>query len=295
MIPAGLRFSEGRLRAIPLALAALHLAIGCAAAPPPPPAAPPPPPASAGAPSHSNGVELPPLLQGLDLTPQQELEIWRINTDYANAAELFVGAANDLAHSVAGAATACKGDSPFIEQDAARVVRLGEEMRGPTIEAAQRFHRLLTPAQRKKLSARLVEGDDWAKRERRNASRTRDLGAALDLTGTQVMKMLLKAASLWATFAEKAEPWRVHYRTAITNFARDDFDAKSEPVASAPAVALTVEFVRTGLRMLIPVLEPKQCEALGRVINEKIDEQAAKAAERAAAREKALAASAATR
>jgi hypothetical protein len=99
--------------------------------------------------------------------------------------------------------------------------------------------------------------------------------------------MLVKAGVLWANFADRAEPWRVHYRAAVVNFARDDFDAHKEPVAAVPVVAITLDFVRTGLRLLVPLLEPKQCESLGHLIDEKLDEQAARTAEKAAARARA--------
>jgi hypothetical protein len=100
-----------------------------------------------------------------------------------------------------------------------------------------------------------------------------------------MMSVLAKAGVLWSSFADRAEPWRLHYRTAIADFARDDFDVHREKVAAAPAVALIVEFVREGLRMLVPVLDPKQCEALGDLIDQKLDEQAERAAARARAAE----------
>ena len=208
-----------------------------------------------------------------------------MRADLERQGETMRSAVEELGRSVAGAVRRCKGDSPFIDADAARVVREGEELRGPVLDAVQKFHKLLTPAQRRTLSARLVEGDDWAKRERRNSKRTRDLGPALDLSTLQLMSVLVKAGELWSSFADRAEPWRVHYRTAITDFARDDFDVHKEPVAAVPVVALMLEFVREGLRLLIPVLEPKQCEALGDLIDQKLDEQAAKWAERARADE----------
>jgi hypothetical protein len=189
---------------------------------------------------------------------------------------------------VAGAARRCKGDSPFIEADAGRVIREGDEMRARVLDTVQRVHRLLTPAQRKKVSDRLVEGDDWAKRERRNSQRTRELGPVLELSTMQMMSLLVKAGVLWTNFADRAEPWRVHYRAAIIDFARDDFDAHHEPVAAVPVVAFVVDFVRAGLRQFISILEPKQCEALGDLIDQKIDEQAARTTERAALRARAL-------
>lgn len=271
-----------------LAVLALAVAAGCAGAPPPP-ATPPPeaaPTAAAAAPV-AGGAELPPLLRGLDLTPAQMEEALRINADLENATQPVTSAAIAFGRSVAGAARGCKGASPFMETDAERVVREGEEVRGTVLDAVQRVHRLLTPAQRRKVSDRLVEGDDKAKRERRNSSRTRELGPALDLSAMQIMSMLMKAGVLWTTFADRIEPWRVQYHTAIVDFARDDFDVHREPVATAPAVQIMLDFVQTGLRMLVPLLEPKQCEALGHLIDDRLDQQEAFAAEKAAARERA--------
>jgi hypothetical protein len=279
------------------ALLALAFAAGCAAAPHPPIASQPlaeaePAAASAtaeapAAPSPAEAA-LPPSMRELGLSAAQVDAVLRVYADLESTAEPFVGAANELGRSIAGAARQCKGETPFIRMDAARVIREGEAMRAPLLDAIQQVHRLLTPAQRKKLSDRLVEGDDWAKRERRNSSRTRDLGPALDLSTMQVMSMLVKAGVLWSNYADRTDPWRVHYRAAITRFARDDFDAHGEPVGAAPLVPLTLEFVQAGLRQLVPLLEPKQCEVLGHLIEEKLDDQAARTAERIAGRARVL-------
>lgn len=261
----------------------LSLALGGCAATPPPASAPPPSPSAAPASAGANDPnELPPALRDLDITPAQQAEIARIRVDLTRNAEPLVSAASEMGRSVAGAARQCKGDTPFVEADAARVIRAGEELRGDVLDAVQKLHKVLTPAQRQKLSTRLLEGDEWAKRERRNESRTKTLGPALDLSFSQTMQMLVKARVLWTTFADKAEPWRAHYKAAVANFARDDFDARREPVAEAPAVALTTEFVRTGMKFLIPILEKPQCEALANLIDQKLDEQAARAAAQAA-------------
>jgi len=254
----------------------LVLATGCATVPTQPPTPPSQETPAASAPGTAEPDELPPIMHGIDLTPKQIEDVIAMRADLRSKASAAVDAALDFGHSVAGAARLCKGDTPFMETDASRVVREGEEMREPILDAAQMLHKLLTPAQRKKLSDRLIDGDDWAKRERRNSSRTRDLGPAIDLSTMQMVQMLMKAAVLWSNFADKSDPWRVHYRTAITNFARDDFDVHNEPVAKAPAVALTLDFVRTGLRMLIPILEPKQCETLGKLIDQRVDEAGAR-------------------
>jgi hypothetical protein len=243
---------------------------------------------AAGAPVLAGEAALPPLLRGIDLTPAQVDQVVRIDADVQRSVEPFVSAVSDYERSVAGAVRKCKGETPFVESDAARVVRVGEELRVPALDAVQKVHRLLTPAQRRKVSGRLIEGDDAAKREKRNSARTRDLGPTLDLSTTQTMSMLLKAAVLWTWFADRVEPWRVKYHAAITHFADDDFDVHAEPVAAVPVVELTLEFVRAGLRALIPILQPKQCDALGQLIDQKVDEQAARVAEQDAARARAL-------
>ena len=61
--------------------------------------------------------------------------------------------------------------------------------------------------------------------------------------------------------------------STAAHFARDDFDARKEPVAEAPIVAIAVAIVRDGVRTLVPLLEPKQCEALGRAIDESVEEK----------------------
>jgi hypothetical protein len=279
----------------PATLLAAALAGGCAATParpsaspsaaapaPPAPAAPPAGSATPGAAPAAGADALPPLLHDLDLTAAQTKELLRIVADFNDQTDTFRSAAEALARSIAGAARMCKGTTPFVDADAERLVREGEELRAPLLDAFQRAHRVLTPAQRRKLSARLVEGDDWAKRERRNAQRAGELGPDLELRAMQLMSVLVKAGTLWARIADRAEPWREHYRTAITDFARDDFDVHEEPVAKAPAVKLVVDFVREGLGMIMPVLDPKQCEALGNLIDAKFDEQVAEAAARAA-------------
>lgn len=263
---------------MPLAILALALASGCASTPPPSAATAPPasaaPPAPAAKPAEDE--RLTPLLHDLGLTPAQAAEVIRLDAELRSKAEPLVGASMELGRSVAGAARQCKGDTPFIESDARAVVREGEAMRQPTLEAIQRVHALLTPVQRGKVSQRLLEGDEWAKRERKGSSRTRDLRAPLSLSAAQTMSVLMKAGVLWSSFADKTDPWQTHYRAAVTHFARDDFDVRREPIADAPAVALMVDFVRAGLRLLIPVLEPPQCAALGQLIDDKLDEQAAK-------------------
>jgi hypothetical protein len=270
-------------------VSSLAILAGCASTPAnaPPAAAPAPPAATApAAPAAPTTAEdaLPPILHDLDLTEAQTKEALHIIIDVQNQADSFWSAVEGLGRSVAGAARLCKGSTPFIAADAERTVREGEALRAPVLDAVQRAHKLLTPAQRQKLSQRLVEGDNWAKRERRNSDRTKELGPALELSNMQMMSILVKAGVLWTRFADRAEPWRAQYRAAITNFARDDFDVHKEPVATAPAVAMVVEFVREGLGMLIPVLEPKQCEVLGNLIDARLDDQVKGAAARAAAR-----------
>lgn len=274
-------------RAIHAALLSVAFAAGCTATPPPapPPVSRAPSALPSAAPAAAQDEDdIPPVLRGLDPTPAQVEETWRIKEDLDRAAEPFAGAVAEMMRSAAGAVRKCQGDSPFIESDGARVVRMGEDLRGPVLDGVQRLHHLLTPAQRAKLSQRLMETDDWGKRERRNDARTRALGPALDLSMLQLATMLMKARMLWSSFADRAEPWQAHYHTAIVHFARADFDVHREPIAEAPIFAFGVDFVRTGLRFLVPILEPPQCEALAQLIEDKVDEQPKKAEEHRGAR-----------
>jgi hypothetical protein len=139
------------------------IAAGCGSAPPPPAATPPAvtsakpgdaasaPPTDAAA---SGAFELPPLLRGIGLTPAQTEQISRMAMDLDRDGGTFRSAVDAMGRSVAGAARHCKGDSPFIGADASRVVREGEAMRAPVLDAVQRLHGLLTPAQRRTVSAR---------------------------------------------------------------------------------------------------------------------------------------------
>ncbi len=250
--------------------------MGCATVPAQPPAAPAPTETPAGAQpaTASEPEDLPPMLRGLDLTAPQIAEVLKMQADLRNKADTLASASFDFFHSVAGAARQCKGDTPFLGSDAERVVREAEEIREPFLDAAQKLHALLTPAQRQKLSDRLIQGNDAAKRERRNSARTRELGPQINLSTMQTVKLLTKAAELWSTYADKTDPWREQYRIAVVDFARDDFDVHKEPVAKAPVMKLALDFVRSGLRLIIPILEPQQCEALGKLIDLRVDEAA---------------------
>ena len=228
-----------RRRALPSALLALALATGCAAAPPrrrladprrdprrraTPAAEPARPPPS---------LHCPPLLRGIDLTPAQVEEALRINADLRERRIRSQGAG----HRVPGAPWPAPPEevqgasTPFVEMDAARVVRQGEELR--SLRARHRPAGA-PPAHPGASAARCriasFGGSTTGRSaERRNASRTKDLGPALDLSTVQMMSMLVKAGVLWTSYADQVEPWRVKYHAAILDFARDDFDVAQGP------------------------------------------------------------------
>jgi hypothetical protein len=217
---------------------------------------------------------LPPMLEALKLSAAQRREILALREQLKRDLEPIIDAGRDFASAVAVAARTCKPDSPFIPMEAEYTVRVGEQVRGRLLDAVDKFHRILTPAQRQELSKSLLAAADRSEDERddRDDSRTRSIGDELDLSVSQTVALLVRVQALRSSFEEKVAPWRDHYDSAIVAFARDDFEARKQPIAEAPVVELATGIVRDGLRVLIPVLEPKQCDALGRFISDKIEE-----------------------
>ena len=66
----------------------------------------------------------------------------------------------------------------------------------------------------------------------------------------------------------------------VAAFAKPDFDLTREPFAEAPIVEIAAAFARDAFRLLVPILKPPQCEALGRVVDEALDEADRKRAAR---------------
>lgn len=243
------------------------LSVGCSYASPPTPDTP-----ASVARAAAEPRELPSLLEELDLGTSQRDQILSLFDEVKRDLTPLVDSGREFGRALSVAARQCKGDSPFIEMQASSTAAVGEQIREPVLDAIQRLHGILTPAQRRALSRRLLGADQPDERERKNDTRTRSLGIDLDLSVGQMLSMLLRVQALRESFQERAEPWRLRYRSALRAFARDDFDVRRHPIAEAPLVALATTFVRDALRVLMPVLEPAQCETLGRFIADKVDD-----------------------
>jgi hypothetical protein len=264
--------------AAPLALGVLcaAVALGCAAprAPVPAPAAP----AAAAAPAPSAAPEdeaaprLPRSLRDLGLDAEQSRAAEAIARDLEDDLDPLIDASRELGRSLAGAARGCKGETPFVVMDAEATVRAGEPARRAVVRAIGRVHALLRPDQRAKLSARLLAEEESGAGEKADGEKTRSLGPELGLTLSQVGTMLARARTLAGKYEDRVEVWRSHYRHALSAFARADFDMAREPFAEAPVVELMTSFARDAFRLLVPILKPPQCEALGRLVDESLDE-----------------------
>jgi Spy/CpxP family protein refolding chaperone len=218
---------------------------------------------------------LPAALEELHLRPDQRREIEALKDDLERDLEPLLEASKHLGRAIAVALRECKGDSPFIDMEASTLVGVGEELRPRALDAIQRFHRILTPAQRRALSQRLLASD--AERAERRGERDRSsaesIGGKLDLSVGQMFSMLLRVQLLRSSFEDQLKPWRARYRKALKAFARDDFDIRRQAVAEVPFAELATTLVRDGLRMLVPVLDPPQCQEVARLLDEQLDKK----------------------
>lgn len=217
---------------------------------------------------------LPKSMQELELTAQQLREIRALRDDLKRDIDPLFDAGLDFVRAVGVAAKRCKPDTPFMQMEASYMVNVGEQFRPKLLDGVNRFHRILTPKQRHALSDRLL-ADERKSRDStadRDQDRARSIGDELDLSFSQIMQMLIRVQALRSKFEDKIDTWREHYRTAVAAFARDDFDAHKQAIAQVPAIELATEVVRDAFRVMLPLLEQKQCEALGGYIEERVGE-----------------------
>ncbi len=215
---------------------------------------------------------LPPLLEGLDLDASQRAAYVALRDDVKAQLAPFGEAVRDLVRAYARAASACRTDLPAIEQQSSWVVTAGEGVRDPVLVAINRLHAILTPEQRHRLAARLLGAEQESKTGKRDGARTRSLGDALDVSLGQMVVLLARAAVLREKFEKDAAPMRRDYERALAAFERADFDARREPAAKAEVFVLGTKIARDGFRVLLPELDAKQCEALGRYLDERLAE-----------------------
>ena len=236
----------------------------------PPPIAEP----AAPAPQIDAALALPEALESLEPTPEQRLELVKlVDRLEADVAPLKT-AIDGFTRALARAARRCRQDSPFIEMEARHTVMTGEQVRGDILDGINRLHSILTPPQRLALSRRLLGEQEEGERERsdRDESRTRSIGGDLDLSIGQILSMLVRVRKLRNDFEAKAEPWREAYVRVARAFRHDDFDVRDHALAEVPAVELVTDVVRDAFRVLLPLLEPVQCEALADLIEARLEE-----------------------
>lgn len=259
---------QARSRAWPL-LTTLVLLVSCTATTALPPE-------SADEPAASEAAgELPSSLASLELDDHQRAQAVEMLDELKRDVEPLRTATRDLALAFARSARRCKRDSPFIEMEASFAVTVGEQTRGSVLEAINRLHAILTPAQRKALVQRLLGEDDSRdeEKESRDDDRARDIGSDLDLSIGQMMIMLVRVRAVQSAIDERIEPWREHYRDALIAFEGSVFDVREQAIAKAPIVEIATDLARDAFRVLIPVLEPPQCEVLATMIKERFDDR----------------------
>jgi Spy/CpxP family protein refolding chaperone len=247
------------------------LVLGCSAAPDLPPEEPSSP---AGA-ETGQKRRLPRALEALELSAEQRERVDGMRVSLERDAAPLVEAGRNFGRALAGAARHCESNSPFIAMEAEVAVRVGEQVRGKVLDSINEFHSILTPAQRRKLSQHLLGVQEERRERPRDDSNARSLADEIDLSFTQTLSMLVRLQTLRASYDEKIEPWRERYESALVAFAKDRFDVRDHDIAQVPVVELATSMFRDGFRLFLPLLEEKQCEALGSYIDvalEKDDE-----------------------
>ncbi|MBW2529565.1 MAG: hypothetical protein JRI23_35635 [Deltaproteobacteria bacterium] len=259
----------------PLAAAALlAAATGCAAAKPQVITTPEQGPSERTEAASEEGDELPKALRGLGLSRSQRGEIRRLRDELEPRLEPLRDGGRDYALALAKVARQCDPEGKALEDAGSWVVVVGEDLRGPILDAVDRVHHILTPAQRKALSSRLLGRERERDPEAKDEEGIRSVAAELDLSLSQIMSLLVRAQLLRDAAEERVEPWRIRYENALRAFPEEDFSIREHPIAEVPAAALATRFVRDGVRLLLPILEPAQCAALADFIEAKVEEAA---------------------
>lgn len=259
-------------------LGALHAGCQMGSAPPEVPEAP-------AARADDEPSRLSPAFEALDLSPAQRTEIVALRAELTRRARPFERSLRQLGLAVAAASRRCDPDDMGVESAISWSVRTGERLREPLLEAVNRLHSILEPAQRRVLSKRLLAGAERSDSKRSTKKGARSLGDELDLSFGQMFALLARAEALRSHFTEQVDPWRDKLKSAIAAFPDEGFDVHDHTVARAPILALVGRLLRSGVRTLMPILEPEQCTALGGYLEHAVREQEERARERDAARQ----------
>jgi Spy/CpxP family protein refolding chaperone len=268
----------GRM-ALGLLLLATSVAAGCAGGPGQIATPDESPQATSQALPADDGEELPEALQDLELSPSQRERVVALSIKLQTRLTPLMEAGRELMLVTAKAVSRCDADSLGLDAASSWTVTSGEQVRGAVLDAIDELHAILTPAQRKILSERLLDRSENARTQRNQQRGARGgaskLSAAVDLSVGQILVVLTRALALRSSFEERMDPWRREVDRALRAFPEDDFSIRDHEFAQVPAVALLTTFVREALRTLLPVLEPEQCKALGAAIVEAAREKPA--------------------
>jgi Spy/CpxP family protein refolding chaperone len=231
---------------------------------------------------------LPRALEALDLSDEQQRQVRALGEQLKRQLEPMRDAGFRYGHAVATTVRRCKGKSMVLDDAASWLVVVGEQSRGPLLDAIDRLHAILTPAQRRLLVQRLQrkaeerDAERDAERERAADRGTRSLGDEVDLSFGQTLRLLAQARALQANAEERLDPWRSRLERAVKAFGNDDFRARDHAVAEAPLVREVTVLVAKAARTMLPILEQEQCKVLGERLEQKVSEAEAEAEARGA-------------
>jgi len=228
----------------------------------------------------------------LGLTEAQEPQAVALLDRAKRAAGPLVFAGEGVVRAIASSARRCEADDlTFLEVRFEAVTAAGVQSRREVIAVINDLHALLTPEQRKAVTDYLLDRNERNREQRSAADRgsvteaQQKMGIDLDLTFGQITKLLFRINRLRGAYEDATDPWIAHYRAAVQDFARADFDLSTLPVAKAPIFRIARDLVLEAYTQLITVFDEGQCEAIGTYLHRKLDERDAE--EREATEERA--------
>jgi hypothetical protein len=227
------------------------------------------PPEAPAAEAPDDDTRLPPALEDLHLDAAQKKEIVAIRRELRQRFAALEELGFKLAHAIADAVRRCDPDDHWMRLEAQRAVAAVEELRPTILDAITRVHRLLTPAQRQALSDRLLADDDERESKRDDDRGVRALGETIDLSFGQILEVLERSRPVRGEILARISPMRDDLHAALEAFPGADFDIRTQAIAQADIAQLASDFVFAAAHVVLPVLEPAQCKALGDFIDER--------------------------
>jgi hypothetical protein len=223
---------------------------------------------------------LPAVLESLHPSAAQRAELLALRDELEDRLEPLADAGRELALGVASAARRCNADMPVLESATTWAVRAGDQARPTLLDAIDRLHAILTPAQRKALADRLLGREQESQSTEPTDEGARAFGDTMDLSVGQMFRLLTRALALRSALEERIAPWREKARSALAAFPDDHFVIREHAIAEVPAVAIGTRFLRDALGTIFPILEPEQCVALAGLIEQAVEEEERRARRR---------------